>query len=595
MSAIKEFRVQGSSVSEGIAIGFLFFLPSYIQESIAEFSIDEFQLESEIRRYNVALGKSKEDLLFLQFNLKEESSLEASEIIETHIQMLEDPLMTVNVEEKIRSTRKNAESVFSSIIREYEQKFSKIKDPFFQQKIVDVLDVSKRVLDHLSGKNELGFFNVPEDSVVFTKELIPSHMATLQASRIGAFVTQQGGGSSHAALIAKAKGIPYVSNIDVNIFQKVGSSYIIVDGKLGEVIFHPEPATLQKYREIKTNLKTTYQLLQQDQFSVTETMDGYPVHVYANIGNLADLVDMQAYQPEAVGLFRSEYLFLEKNIVFLSEEEQFQSYLQVALEARGIPIVMRVFDIGGDKNPDFFLEDQKESNPVLGCRGIRFLLRHPTVFRTQLRAMMRACKDANIKILLPLVSDLQEIIEAKKIITAVQKELKDQRLIEDQVFPLGCMIEVPSAVFLCEAMAKEVDFFSIGTNDLVQYTLGMDRNSSSQLDFFGPTHPSVIRMIKMIVIAAKRQNKPVTICGEMASTPLFIPLLLGLGLSEFSCSLRHMPLVKRAVRKSSLLGAFKLAQKVLQMSSYLEISQILVDYDLESDRKESILFSHSET
>jgi phosphoenolpyruvate-protein phosphotransferase (PTS system enzyme I) len=590
MSMMKEFRIQGSSVSEGVAIGHLFFLPSHIEEVIEEFSIEEFNLDSEVERYNLALGKSREDLLFLQFNLKEEDSNEASEIIETHIQMLEDPLMTLNVEEKIRETKKNAESVFSSVIREYEKKFSKIKDPFFQQRIVDVLDVSKRVLDHLAGKEPLSSFDVPEDSVIFTEELIPSHMATLQASRVGAFVTQQGGSSSHAALIAKAQGIPYVSNIDVSIFQKIGSSCIIVDGKSGEVIFHPEPETLKKYKELKTSLKITYQLLQQDPFPIAETLDGYPVHVYANIGNLVDLEEVRTHQPEAVGLFRSEYLFLEKNIVFLSEEEQFKSYEKIAKETQGLSVVMRVFDIGGDKNPDSFLEEQKESNPVLGCRGIRFLLRHPTVFRSQLRALMRAYDGLKLKILLPLVSDPQEVIEAKKIINQVQVELESQGLIKEQVFPVGCMIEVPSAAFLCGAMAHDVDFFSIGTNDLLQYTLGMDRGNPAKLDFFSPSHPSIIRMIKMVALEAKRHNKPVTVCGEMAANPRYIPLLIGLGIREFSCSPRYIPLVKKAVRRCTLLGSFKLAQKILQMSSSHEISQILADLAEERDRKESILF-----
>ena len=585
MEDVKEFRLQGASVSEGVAIGSLFFLPSYIQESIIEITIAKSRLELEIKRYYAALEKSREDLLFLQFNLKREQSKEALEIIETHIQMLQDPLMTDHVEEKIQTMQKNAEFVFSTVIREYEKKFSKIKDPFFQQRIVDVLDVSKRVLDHLAGNHRFNFFDIPQDAIVFTKELIPSHIAALQASRVGAFVTQQGGGSSHAALIARAKGIPYISNIDISSLQKIESVCVVIDGKSGEVIFHPKPSTLDKYREIKTRLKTTYQLLQQDLFSVTETMDGYLAHVYANVGNLMDLEEMHVYRPEGIGLFRSEYLFLEKKTVFLSEEEQFQSYAKIVIKAEGLPIVMRVFDIGGDKNPDAFLENEKEANPVLGCRGIRFLLRHPAIFRTQLRAMMRACKDIDVKILLPLISDPQEIIEAKKIIQEVQVELKEEGLIGDRIFPVGCMIEVPSAAFLCDAIAKEADFLSIGTNDLVQYTLGMDRGNPVIQDFFSPSHPSVIRMIKMVVMEAKRQDKPITICGEMASSPLFIPLLIGLGLNEFSCSPRHIPLIKRAVRRCSLLESFKLAQKVLQMGSYLEISNLLIDFAEERDKK----------
>jgi phosphotransferase system enzyme I (PtsI) len=577
MQTVKEFRLQGCGVSEGIAIGYLFFLPSCSEDLIPEFSVEEAILEEEVTRYYLALDKSREDLLFLKFRLEKEGSQEALEIIQSHIQMLQDPLITVHVEERIRSFQKNAESIFSAVIREYEKKFSKIKDPFFQQRIVDVLDLSKRILDHLSGNQRFNLLEIPQNAIVFAKELVPSHTAAIQASRVGAFITQQGGGSSHAALIARAKGIPYVSSIDISVLQEVGHGRVIVDGKTGEVIFYPLLVTLKKYQELKTRFKTTYKLLQQDLHPITETMDGYPVHIYANAGSVIDLEEMHACRPEGVGLFRSEYLFLEKNTVFLSEEEQFEAYSKVVEKTKGLPIVLRVFDVGGDKNPDMFLEYEKEPNPVLGCRGIRFLLRHPIVLRTQLRAMMRACKDIDAKILLPLVSDIQEVFEAKKILQEVQEELQQAGLIGDRIFPIGCMIEVPSAAFLCDAIAKEVDFLSIGTNDLVQYTLGMDRSSPAMKDFFYPAHPSVIRMIKMVVMEAKKQNKPIAICGEMASSPVFIPLLLGLGLSEFSCSPRHIPLIKRAVRRCSLLDTFKLAQRILQMSNPMDVASTLAE------------------
>jgi phosphotransferase system enzyme I (PtsI) len=577
---MQEFRLQGFSISEGIALGPLLFLPSLLEESILEFSVAKTHLECEIARYYKAVEQSREDIRFLQFKLKKEDSQEALEILETHVQMLEDPLMTSHVEEKIRFTQKNAESVFSSVIREYEQKFSRIKDPFFQQRIVDVLDVSKRVLDHLSGKGRLNFSEIPEDSIIFTRELSPSYVAALQATaQVGAFITQYGGISSHAALMARAKGIPYVSNIDVNcVLEKIRSQdhcSVVVDGKTGIVVFYPIPSTLKSYQKIRIRVKNTCRSLEKDLYPETETQDGYPVHVYANVGNLLDLEEMHLHCPAGIGLFRSEYLFLEKNTLFLSEEEQMRSYVEIAKKAEGLSIVVRVFDVGGDKNPQAFPDQEKESNPVLGCRGIRFLLRHQDLFRIQLRAMMKAFDLVDMKILLPLISDPQEVIEAKKIIISIQNELEEQGLISKKYFPIGCMIEVPSAAFLCDAIAKEVDFFSIGTNDLVQYTLGMDRSNPATQDFFHPTHPSVIRMIKMIVMEAKRQNKPVTICGEMASSPLLIPLLLGLGLSEFSCSPRDIPLIKKAIRRCNLFDCYQLAQKILQMGSHGEIAKTL--------------------
>jgi len=588
MSIITEIRLRGSPVSDGIAIGTLFFLPVQPEEAIAEFNIEQELLEDEVLKYRNALDKSREDLLFLKFSLEKEGTREAQEIIEAHIQMLEDPLFNLQVEESIREVKRNAESVFSGAIREYEKKFARIKDPFFQQRIVDVLDVSKRILGHLTEKCKVDLSEIPQNAIVFAKELVPSHTAAIQASRVGAFVTLQGGGSSHTALIARAKGIPYVSQIDPDVLQPGLYDSIIVDGKSGELILNPTEETLEKYQEMKRRLRTTYRLLQQDIHPVTETIDGYPVHIYANIGSLNDLKEVHNYKPEGIGLLRSEYLFLEKNTVFLSEEEQFETYSEVVKLAGDLSLVIRVFDIGGDKNPDMFLEHAKEANPVLGCRGIRFLLKHPAIFRTQLRAVMRACKDVPAKILLPLISDVQEIKEAKNLILQVQEELESQGLIPRKTFAIGCMIEVPSVVLLCDMVAKEVDFLSIGTNDLVQYTLGMDRSNSSMSEFFHPAHPSVIRMVKMVVMEAKKQGKPVTVCGEIASNPLFIPLLLGLGVSEFSCSPRHIPLVKRAVRRCILPDTFKLAQKILQMSSAGEVEKSLSALQKEEIFEETI-------
>ncbi|NDD58882.1 MAG: phosphoenolpyruvate--protein phosphotransferase [Chlamydiae bacterium] len=573
----KEFRLQGAPVSEGIAIGTSFFLAPQLKETIPEFVIKSSQVDQEIQRYREALAASKVELNFLKQNLEKEGSTEAIEIINTHILMLDDPLITYHVEEKIRKVRKNSESVFSAVIREYEKKFAKMKDSFFQQRLVDILDLSKRILGHLCLKHKIDFSEIPLSSIVFAKELIPSHTAAIQASRVSAFVTQSGGGNSHAALIARAKGIPYVSSIDVDLFQSFQGCPIIVDGQTGEVIVNPEKATLEKYKEIKTRLKTSYRLLQQDVHYSTETVDGYPVHILANVGNLNDLDEMHNYRPEGIGLFRSEYLFLEKHTLFISEEEQFQAYCELIEKSRDLPVVIRVFDVGGDKNPSLFFEHEKEANPVLGCRGIRFLLRHPNIFRTQLRAIMRASKEADVRLLMPLISDIHEMHEAKKIIQEVQDELVEQGVVKRRTYLIGCMVEVPSVVFVCDAIAQEVDFLSIGTNDLVQYTLGIDRSNPSMSDFCYPAHPSVIRMIKMVVMEARKQNKTVSICGEIASNPIFIPLLLGLGVNYFSCSPRYIPFVKRAVRNTVLLEAYDLAQKILQMSSPSEISSTLIE------------------
>lgn len=567
----EEIRLQGTAVSEGIAFGYLFFLPSYLEDPILEHLVSD--IPEEILRYRRALEKSRTDFAFLECGLQREGSREAFEILDTQIQMLSDPLLTVEVEEKIIESGKNAEFVFSQIIREYEKKFSKIKDSFFQQRIVDILDLSRRILGHLIGKTRPQFIEIPQNSIVFARDLIPSHTAAIQTNFVDAFVTHQGGGSSHAALIARSKGIPYISGIDIHKLKEFHCRCAIVNGTSGEIILQPTSKTLENYREMKTRLKTTYQLLQQDIHPITETFDGFLVHVYANIGSIADIEEMHVCKSDGIGLFRSEYLFLEKRSSFLIEDEQTKVYHELACRAKNLSITFRVFDIGGDKNPDLFLEYEKEINPFLGCRGIRFLLKHPMILRTQLRSIIKATLGKNIKILLPLVSDLQEIIEARKIIYEVEEELSLETHLK-----VGCMIEVPSVAMMIDSIVKHVDFLSIGSNDLVQYTLGMDRSNPAVTELFYPAHPSVIRMIKMVVLEAIRHDIPVTICGEMASDPLFIPLLLGLGLSQFSCSPRYIPAIKRTIRKCSLLEVFDLASEALQKSSWLEIQDLLQEY-----------------
>ena len=575
MSVVQEIYLQGSPVSEGIAIGNLFVLPKSFEDNVPEFFIGEDGVEKEIAKYRKAIEDSQADLSFAKISIEEQGSIEAAHIIQTHIQMLADPLMTTRVEEGIKTLKKNAAFVFTLVVREFEKKFITTKNIVFQQRVIDILDLSKRILGYLCERKLFDVSDIPKGSIVFTEELNPSDIAVIESSHVKAFVTRYGGGGSHAALIAKAKGIPYVSNINMKVLDEITIEQVLVDGKSGEVIFNPAETTIAKYKILKKEQKILLEAMNKGLSSITRTSDGYPIQVLANVGTLSDLDEMHEYDPKEVGLLRSEFLFLEKNISFLSEEEQIAVYSQVREKAKGLPLVIRLFDVGGDKKTDLFLEPVKESNPFLGCRGIRFLLKHPIVLRMQLRAIMRAFQGTNVKILLPLVSDVQEIQKAKKLMDEIQIELVEEGLIQPQVFSVGTMIEVPSIVFLCDVVIKEVDFLAIGTNDLVQYTLGMDRSDPSFREFFHLAHPSLIRMLNMILSEAKKNDTPVSICGEMASNPLLIPLFLGLGIRRFSCSPRYIPLVKKTIHQSSLLEALGLAKRALQTSCCAEIEKIL--------------------
>ncbi len=572
----EEHRFQGFPVSEGIAIGIPFFL-HHEEELIPEFPITIGEVDDEIARYRRALFSSREDLKRLQSDLVQEGSSDVITIIDAHIQMLEDPMMTVQMEEKIRQMLQNTESVFHSVMSDYESRFSRKNDAFFQQRLIDVMDLAKRVLGHLCPKEKVSIDDIPFNSVVFAQDLIPSYSAAAHVSRVSAFVTQGGGGNSHAALIARAKGIPYVSCIDIQAIRQISCATVIVDGQTGDVILNPRPETLIKYQQRKTSLKTSLQILQKELQYDTETIDGFPVRVYANIGHLNDIDSLAQAGADGVGLFRTEYLFFQNEEQVSSEEAQYKTYFELLKKSGDAPVVIRVFDVGGDKNPDFLKVDSKEGHPVFGARGIRYLLRHPDLFKVQLRAILRAAVHGDVRILLPLISDVCELIQVRQLISEVSDELRFYGIEHKENIPVGCMIEVPSAVLICDVLAKHCDFFSIGTNDLVQYTLGIDRTNPMMSDSCYPAHPSIVRMIKMVVTEARRLNRPVSICGEIASNPLFIPLLLGLGVSDFSCSIRYIPLVKKAVRQCSLLSAYDLAQRILQLSSSVEVSHVLLE------------------
>lgn len=572
----EEILIQGFPVSDGIAIGIPFFL-QVVEKEIPEFPITLKEVDDEIARYRSALFSSREDLTQLRNHLSMEASDDAALIIDSHISMLDDPLMTIHMEEKIRQKLQNPESVFHAVITDYEKRFSQTTNPFFQERLVDVMDLAKRVLGHLCPTKGNSLSNVPFNSVVFAKELVPSHTASAEHCRVSAFVTQSGGGNSHAALIARAKGIPYVACVDVAALQNISSRSVIVDGQTGDVIFNPRPSTLEKYKQRKTCLKTSLQLLQKELQYDAETIDGCSIQVFANIGNISDLENMQQMGAEGVGLFRTEYLFFQHRQLITSEEGQYHAYVKLIHTVGNLPIVIRVFDVGGDKNPELFPESEKESNPVLGCRGIRFLLRHQEIFRIQLRAILRAAVHGDVRILLPLISDISELEASRALINEIAQSLSSEGIQFKPNIPVGCMIEVPSAVLVCDALAKRSDFLSIGTNDLVQYTLGIDRSNPAMSDFCYPAHPSVLRMIKMVNTEAKRYGKNVTICGEIASNPLFVPLLLGLGVDQLSCSPRYIPIVKRTIRQTSLLGAYELAGRILRLDSTKEVSQVLLE------------------
>ncbi len=568
----KEIYLRGLPICRGIAIGKPL-LYTFEEDVIPEFSVAADQIEAEVKRYQKAVELSKADILRLKKQLDLENIVEGAAILEAHQQMIQDPLLTAEVEKRIRNTGKNAESVFQSLIESYQVKFGSLSDPFFRERFKDIQDISRRLMGYLNRSGHCSFEDIPPGSIIFAKEFTPSDIAQAKKASASALVAEVGGATSHAAIVAKAKGIPYVANVDFNKINFDSKSSVIVDGRTGDVIVNPTKSTLARYTEIHDKLNMHLLKLGSTGKLEAETYDGYHVRLSANIDMVSETEMLHQYGGSGVGLFRSEHVFMTQN-TFPSEDKQFHIYRHIVEQMQGLPIVIRTFDVGGDKHvPNAKLT--AESNPYLGCRAIRFLLKEREIFKTQLRAILRASVYGSVSIMFPMVSTLPELLEAKEIVYEVQHELKKEGYEVPDKIRIGCMIEVPSAAIIADLLAKESDFLSIGTNDLVQYALAVDRDSYGMSNLYNPAHPSVIRLIKLVVTEANHHGIPVAVCGEVAADPRFTPLLLGLGIHELSVASRYIPLVKNAIRNTSIVEATRLAERVLALATGAEIEELL--------------------
>lgn len=569
----EELRLSGVPICRGVAIGKPFFFEA-VEAEIPEFALKPQEIESEIIRYYEALQRSAEEINKLHIYLEEQQMLESASILAAHLQLHKDPVLTIEVETGIRKLKKNAEFVFQKVIFDYQKKFSSLSNSFFREKFKDVQDVYRRVLNHLCRSVRPNLSDIPADSIVFARELNACDIAEANSACIEAFVTESGGPTSHAAIVAKAKGIPFVTSINFNLLEGKTNGLVIVDGRTGDVFMNPSAKISQHYQKLQKQLLSHLHKLTQLGSLKAETYDGYPMLLSANIDMINELHMVHQYGGHGVGLFRSEHIFLP-NRMFPTEDEQFHIYKRLVKRLNGLPIVIRTFDVGGDKCMETHPQTQ-ELNPYLGCRAIRLMLKEPHIFRTQIRAILRASIYGNVSIMFPMISALQELLEAKRMVYEVKQELEDSGVIpEIKKLRVGCMIEVPSAALIADHLAKECDFLSIGTNDLVQYTLAVDRGNHLMSDLYTPTHPSIIRLIKLIVNEANLRGIPVAICGEIASDPRFTPLLLGLGVHELSVASRYIPLVKNAIRNASIVEASQLAEKVLTLNDAGDILDLL--------------------
>lgn len=553
--------LKGISLSHGIGIGVPVLLSTPDEEEVSGNHVSN-SVAKEVKRYQEAVSLSISDVETLQEQLKEECAFEAVEVLEAHKQMLKDPLITEEVEQEIRKSKRSGISVLTQLIEKYKKRFRSIKNPIHQERFQDLRDVTDRVKAHLQMRPKVSFDELPQNAVIFAHEVTPTEVAKMRQGKVMGIVTRVGTSTSHAAIIAKAKGLPFIAGIPFDEEALNAVKEVVVDAANHEVIFNPDPKLLTTYRTKLMELVALSKAMEQEHGEII-TKDGISVRLSLNIGSLSDLADSPIQQSSGVGLFRTEFLLESGTLP--TEKEQSNLYADLSLRFQDKPVVVRLFDFGGDKELPHFLA-RSEPNPSLGCRAIRLLLKERNLLKKQLKALHEASKAGNIKILIPMISTLGEFLEVKEMIKEFDPHSK---------IPLGCMIEVPSAALMADLFAKKVDFFSIGTNDLSQFVMGADRTNQDVSHLYTAHHPSILRLIAYVIKEANKRGIPVSICGEIAADPTFTPLLLGLGLRELSVHPKAFANVRRAVRNTHIHQAEKIAKKALLLQDAAQVEKLL--------------------
>jgi len=549
---------KGIAVSPGVVIheAFVFESEGY---RIPRHIIRKDEVEGEIHRLEKAIEDSKKEIHDLETNISENISSEIGSIFGTHRMILQDARLKNEIIEKIQKANFTPEFAVSLALRVYIRKFQDIKDSYLAERVSDIFDVERRLLRNLLGEKREELKNLAQEVVLIAHDLTPSQTASLDTEKVKGFATDAGGRTSHTAIVARALGIPAVVGLGTITTDVFGGDTVIVDGNRGLVIVRPDGETLKTYRSKVISIHAFEEKLAtelKDQPSTTR--DGKHISIYGNIEFPREIGVNMKLGAEGIGLYRTEFLYLGSPRP-PTEEEHLEAYTTVVRESKDKPVIIRTLDLGADKFD--YSDERKEGNPFLGCRSIRFCFENPTIFKIQLRAILRASVFGNAKILLPLISSVQELRLAKKMIEEVMEELDTERIPFNKDIDIGVMIEVPSSVMIADMLAKECDFFSIGTNDLIQYSLAVDRNNERVAYLYCPVHPAILRLLKLAIKAAKENNIPIGICGEMGSEIVYTIPLIGLGITHFSVApATIIPEIKKIVRSITFEQAKEVAE-----------------------------------
>ena len=557
-----ERTFQGIGVSPGVARG-----------NIYVYSISEDVLK-EIARFEQALIKTREQLHELQGRIATGiGSGASSTILEVHLSITEDPALIEQVVKRLETDGKNVEFVFNDVSHKYITTLAELSDEFFRERAADVHDVTRRILRNLLGHDHRALSDLPANTIVIAHDLSPSDTTSIDRLHVTGFATDVGSHTSHTAIVARSIGLPAVVGLR-NLSQFVHNGQpAVIDGYSGTLIIEPTEQTLFAYGELQVKRHSVQERLAALHDLPAQTLDGHRMILSGNIELPNDVPGVLAAGAEGIGLFRTEFLYLSRKD-YPTEQEQYEKYVEVARAVKPNSVIIRTLDIGGDK---FRSEDTTppEVNPFLGFRAIRFCLANVDIFEAQLRAILRASAEGNVKIMYPMISGVAEVVQANEILQQVMHDLKKEGIPFDEQIHVGAMIEIPSAALTAEMIAPEVDFFSIGSNDLIQYTMAVDRVNEKVAGLYEPTHPAILRLIRGVVEAAHNNNIWVGVCGEMAGEPLFTPLLLGMGIDELSAASSSLPRVKEVIRRLTLREAQELAAASLHTNSGREVLAML--------------------
>jgi phosphotransferase system enzyme I (PtsI) len=567
-------ELQGIAASPGIAVAPAFLFYDDYNASIPSYPIANEDVESEFERFTDAIEQAKKEVTLLRSKAYKEAGEEQAAIFDAHLMMLDDPDVKEKVRNGLYGSLLNVESIIFSFEQEMIEQLSSSQDPYIQERVSDVHDVVRRILGHLLHRERFSLADIEEDVIIVAKDLLPSDMVGMARSRIKGIATEAGGRTSHAAILARAFQIPAVLGIGPFLSDVHAEMLVIVDGERGVLILNPDASALKKERGAQILRQKKEKAFESIRDLTAVTKDGCRVKLMANIEVPDEVESVVENNADGIGLFRSEFLFLGGHVP--GEESQYKAYKKVVEAMAGKPVTIRTMDIGGDKVlPEFGAQDEK--NPLLGWRAIRFCLSKTEIFKTQLRAILRASVFGDVRIMFPMISTMEELIKARGVLEEAQWECRARGFdVPDQI-KAGIMIEVPSAAICSDILARSAEFFSIGTNDLTQYTMAVDRGNEKVSYLHDPFNPAVLRLIAMTIEAARKASIEVSLCGEMGGDPAAAALLVGLGLRELSMSTVSIPAVKSLLLSTTLKDVEQIAATVMKMTNSSGVAAFLAN------------------